>query len=180
MKATTTKSIRMTYRALLSYVLNTNYRSVSGVVGLALSIGALVLCIVQWGNLSVKQKIVLLFVASVFTVINPLMLALKTFRQYKLSVSYKNPITYTFGDEGIRIEQGEQTLDLSWDKIVKLMLTSSMFAIYTNRIHAFVIPLSELGEEKAKIMASVVQFTEQYRPHISGSLKGYRTGKGIA
>ena len=38
-----TKSVNMTFPALFSYVMNTNYRSMSGILGLVLSFGAIVI-----------------------------------------------------------------------------------------------------------------------------------------
>ncbi len=179
MKQANTKSVRMTYKALVSYILNTNYRSASGVMGLVISVGSLAALIATWDKSNVQNKLVLLAVGLLFTVINPIVLSFKAFRQLKLSPSYKKPIDYTFFDEGVGIRQGEQEITLTWDMIVRLMLTKSMLAIYTSRVHAFVIPVSELGEDSAKIITSVVQFTENYGPRLSGNLKAYRTGKGI-
>ncbi len=176
MKEAKTKSIKMTYRALLSYVLNTNYRSVAGIFSLTLSLVSIVVLILFFGQISTRSKMILLFVGLLFTVINPLLLAFRTFKQFKLSPSYKKPLSYTFGDEGIKIEQGEQTVDLTWNMIIRLLMTDYMIAIYTNRVHAFVIPLEELGKDRGKILASLVQFTAQYGPQISRSLKPYLAG----
>ena len=177
MKEVKTKSVNMTYKALLSYVLNTNYQSVAGIVSLGLSFASIVVLILFWGQLSGRSKALLLFMGLLFTVINPLLLAFRTFKQFKLSPSYKKTIIYEFRDDGIGITQGEQTMTLTWDRIVRLLMTNTMIAIYTNRIHAFVIPLSELGGDRAKIIASLVQFTAQYGPRLSGNLKVYETGK---
>ncbi|MDD6401095.1 MAG: YcxB family protein [Lachnospiraceae bacterium] len=173
------KSVTMNFSALYSYILNTNYRSVPGIMGLALSAGAIVLLIVGWDKLYIGRKIMIIIVALIFTVINPLMLALKTLQQLKLSPSYKKPLDYTFHNEGITISQGEISQSIEWSNIYRLMMTKKMLAIYTNRINAFVIPLSELGEDRGKIISSLVQFTVDYKPILSGNLKGYKSGKGI-
>lgn len=174
-----TKSVNMTFSALYSYVINTNYRSVSGILGILLSVGAIVLLGFQWNTMSSGQRIVFIMIALMFTVINPAALAFKTFRQFKLSPSYRQPLEYTFSDSGIGVSQGEQHMDLEWKGIYRLLLTKKMLAVYTNRIHAFVIPLSELGDEKGKILASVVSFTANYNPRVSKSLKRYQSGKGL-
>lgn len=179
MTATKTKSVNMTFPALYSYVLNTNYRSANGVIGIVLSLIFAVLAVVCWDRLASGYRTLCLLLALTFTVINPVVLAWKTFKQLKLSPSYKTPLIYTFTDDGITISQGELSQELPWDKIYKLLLTNSMFAIYTSRMHAFVIPLSELGEEKGKLIASVVQFSATYRPLVSKSLKRYQSGKGL-
>ena len=100
-----TKSVNMTFPALFSYVMNTNYRSMSGILGLVLSFGAIVMLVIGWNTTSGRQKAIFIIVALMFTVINPLSLAFKTFKQLKTSPSYKQPLVYTFGDNGIGVSQ---------------------------------------------------------------------------
>lgn len=179
MVSSKTKSINMNFPALYSYVINNNYRSVAGIMGILLSIGAFIIVIAFRGQLDVYQRVMFILVGLVFTVINPLSLAFKTFKQLKLSPSYKQPLEYTFGNDGIKVSQGETSLDITWDKIIRVMMTKKVIAIYTGRMYAFVIPLSELGEDRAKIVTAIVQFTAGYRPRLSGNLKEYKSGKGL-
>lgn len=174
-----TKSVKMTFKALYSYIINTNYRNISGYMGIFISVLSIVCVCFFWNSFAISTKIMLILVGLVFTVINPLMLAFKAFKQLKLSPSYKKPIDYTFYDDGIKISQGELSETLPWNKISALMLTKHMLAIYTSRIHAFVIPVSELGDDGPKILTSVVQFTSQYNPKLSSSLKRFLSGKGL-
>lgn len=179
MIASKTKSINMNFPALYSYVINNNYRSFGGVLGIFISIGALIILFTMWNSLSQGQKIMFLLLGLIFTVINPLSLAFKSYKQLKLSPSYKKPLQYTFTDNGITIAQEELTQDIEWRDICRVMMSSKMIAIYTGRMYAFVIPLSELGEDKAKIITAIVQFTMEYKPQLSKNLKEYQSGKGI-
>lgn len=173
------KSVNMTYKALYSFVLNTNVRCVAGVIGLAISFAAILVIIFKWGDLNSGSRTAYILLALAFTVINPMLLAVKAFRQLKLSPSYKKPIDYEFSDDGIIISQGEASLDVKWESICRLLKTNSMIAVYTSPVHAFVIPLSELGEDASKIIAKIVSFTAEYKPSVSRSLKQYQSGKGI-
>lgn len=179
MTDTKTKSVKMTFKALYSYVMNTNYRNIMGVLGLILSVGSIVILAVGWNQLSIINKIIFIIVALAFTVLNPLSLALKTKKQLATSPSYKEPLDYTFGSEGITISQGELSQEVKWSDITRIMLTKSMIAIYTGPMSAFVIPTSELGKDKGRILSTAVQFTAEYRPRLSSNLKVYQTGKGI-
>lgn len=179
MKEAKTKSVNMNFKALYSYIINTNYRNVSGFMGIFISVVSIACALIFWNSFATSTKVMLIIIGLVFTVINPLMLAFKAFKQLKLSPSYKKPIDYTFYDDGIKISQGDLSETLPWNRISALMLTKHMLAIYTSRIHAFVIPVSELGEDGPKILTSVVQFTSQYNPKISSSLKRFQSGKGM-
>ncbi|MBQ9200100.1 MAG: YcxB family protein [Lachnospiraceae bacterium] len=179
MTDTKTKSVKMTFKALYSYVLNTNYRNIMGVLGLFLSLGSIVILVLGWDKLSIINKVIFIIVALAFTVLNPLSLALETKKQLKTSPSYKTPLDYTFGSEGITISQGELSQDVKWSDITRIMLTKSMIAIYTGPMSAFVIPTSALGKDKGRILSTAVQFTAEYKPRLSSNLKIYQTGKGI-
>ena len=96
MKEANTKSVKMTFKALYSYVLNTNYRSYAGVIGLVISFGALVILAMNWNGFGTGQRAMLIIIGLVFTVINPLSLAFKTYQQLKLSPSHKMPLDYIF------------------------------------------------------------------------------------
>ncbi len=177
MKEAKKKSVNMTFQALYSYILNTNYRSLAGIIGVLVSLIGVVALVFGWETMSTGQRTLFILVALSFLVINPLSLAFKAWQQLKLSPSYKQPLDYTFGDDGITVEQGEAKQHIKWDKICRIMMTGKMLAIYTDRYHAFVIPLSELGDDKGKIITTVVQFTAGYYPRISSNLKVYLSGK---
>ena len=179
MKEANTKSVKMTFKALYSYVLNTNYRSYAGVIGLVISFGALVILAMNWNGFGTGQRAILIIIGLVFTVINPLSLAFKTYQQLKLSPSHKMPLDYTFSSDGITVAQGEATQLIKWDMICRIMMTNHMVAVYTSRIHAFVIPLSELGEDKGRILTAMVSFTANNEPRLSRNLKVYTSGKGL-
>lgn len=179
MKEANTKSVKMTFKALYSYVLNTNYRSYAGIIGLVISFGAIALLFANWSGFGTGQRAMLIIIGLVFTVINPLSLAFKTYQQLKLSPSHKIPLDYTFSSEGIKVTQGEVSQMITWDMICRIMLTKHMVAVYTSRIHAFVIPLTELGEDKGRILTAMVSFTANYQPMLSKSLRVYTSGKGL-
>lgn len=174
-----TKQVKMEFAPLYNYVMNTNYRNFAGVVSLGLSFVAAGVLVVKGSELSNAHRLAFAIIALLFTVINPLMLAFRTYKQLKLSESYKKPIQYTFRDSGITLKQGDLEQELEWKHICRILLTNKILAIYTSRIHACVIPLSQLGDDKGKILAAVVQFTAEYKPQISRSLKEYQSGKGL-
>lgn len=179
MEKSNKKTVNMTFKALYSFILNANIRNLAGILGLLMSISAIVLLVFKWDSMDSPKRVAYILIGLMFTVINPLLLAFKTFRQLKLSPSYKAPIEYNFTDEGITVSLGEQSMDIKWENICRIMKTNAMIAIFTSRVHAFVIPLSELGEDREKLISRMVSFTAQYRPQLSGSLKRYQSGKGL-
>ena len=99
-------------------------------------------------------------------------------KQLETSPSYQQPIEYTLYPEYLEVCQGEEHLEVGWELIYKIKLTGKMVAIQTGKMNAFVWPLSELGDEKASILSRVVQYTQEFRPILSGNLKEYRRSEG--
>ncbi len=76
--------------------------------------------------------------------------------------------------ESLNLDSSYQQEKLEWRHIYRLRLGRKMLAIHTSPVHAFVIPLSELGNDKDIVLSRLVQYTEPHKPHISGTLKHYR------
>lgn len=174
-----TKSVSMTFKALYSYILDSYYKKISGIISAIFSIASIVVLILGWGQMAVNQRILFIILGSLFTIVNPIMLAFKAFQQLKLSPSFKKPIVYTFGTDGITVTQEDASQEVKWEQICKISLSKNVLALYTGVIYAFIIPVSELGDAKGKILSVVVQYTANHSPKITNNLKGYLSGKGL-
>ena len=60
-----------------------------------------------------------------------------------------------FGEELVTVSQADQVQELPWDRIVKLIRTKHMVIIYTDRIHAYLLPVSVVGERMEEFAALV-------------------------
>ena len=83
-----------------------------------------------------------------FTIINPVMLYFKAKKQILLNPIFKNEIVYQFNEEGIEVCQGETTAAVAWEQIFKVIVTRKLLLIYTSKIHASILPLDQIEQEK--------------------------------
>ena len=172
-------SVKVDFNSLYSYILNTYYRCMTGYIGIGISTAAIMLLVFGWGNMSVKNRIVYLIVASAFYILNPFILFIKTLRQYKFNKTYREFFNYSINNESITISQGDNTQEIEWSKITKLMMTGKMIAVYTSNYHAFIIPLKEIKDKKPAILIRIVQFSDKKYLKITKNLKEYKSGKGL-
>lgn len=171
--------VNMNFKAMRDYVLRTHYGSLSGKLAIFVALLALVQFVTTINKEVPKNNRVLLIgIIVIVVILNPLFLTLRAYNQVKTSPYYKKPITYIFNSKGIVISQGENNEELSWDKIKKVIKTKHIIAVYTSKLHAFVLPIEELGSDASKIAALIVQSTEEYNTRVGKNLKELRSGNG--
>lgn len=126
------------------------YSGFSGIFGIILSVGALLLFAFGFGKWETYQLLLLLVLGVLFTVIQPVQFWLKAWQQVKLMPIYKEAISYSLDEGGIHVRQNEEALDLEWDKIQKVTESGKGIYIYTSPVHSFIFPKEQLaGEQEA-------------------------------
>lgn len=96
---------------------------------------------------SQNMKILLIGALVLMVVVMPANLALRTAQSVRLAAQYQLENRYTFSEEGILVEQGEEQELLGWDKIRKVRLGRSRIILYVTKNSAFLLPKDVVGEE---------------------------------
>lgn len=148
MESTLTASVKIKTKHMYSFLLHFCYSSIKDWFGVFLSIIALVVLVVRFEQLDDMGKIILLLIGLLFTIINPVMLYFKAKKQILLNPIFKNEIVYQFNEEGIEVCQGETTAAVAWEQIFKVIVTRKLLLIYTSKIHASILPLDQIEQEK--------------------------------
>lgn len=142
----TTIKVQMTTKVMYEFLLQHTYCNISGVAGVILGVGCLILgapAITQGDT----QKVLFLFLGIMIVFINPFMLRFKAAKQVKLTPMFRKPISYHLHEEGITISQEEEVMDIIWDNVARVVETPGTIIIYISRIRAFVLPKASMGAE---------------------------------
>lgn len=131
---------------MYEFMLNHTYRSMLGIVGVLISVLAIVALVVYGKNYDITKKLMFIFVALLFTVVNPISLYFKSKRQVKMNDSFNHPLCYTFSEDGIEVRQGEQSLNINWDDVIKVISSKNLVVIYISAINAFIFPKEQIKE----------------------------------
>jgi hypothetical protein len=54
---------------------------------------------------------------------------------------------YEVSEECIRVTQGEESGELPWDAVYKIVSNDKQVLIYSNRVNAYIIPRTQIGEQ---------------------------------
>ena len=91
---------------LYAFSMRHTYKSMSGIFGLIISFGSLIICAVRYKYLDKTAIMALIIIGLIFTVIQPLMLWSKANAQVKKNKSINAKLHYNISDNGITVSQG--------------------------------------------------------------------------
>lgn len=140
------------YRFLMYY----SYHGFRGIVNLVISFGAIILLMSGADEGYAFNKALLILIAALFTVINPIQLYIKAAKQVKLTPMFQHPLDYKVNAEGIFVRLKEEEMSLAWSDIYKIVETRKDFYFYTSFNRAHIFP-KEGYEEQCDLMRELIR-----------------------
>lgn len=130
--------------AFSMYHANAGFR---GIFNLVFTIAALFLLVFRWGALAASSRFLLVVCVLLFTVWQPFLLYTKARKQAKAPV-IRDAMSLCFDGEGLKVEQGGQNVSFAWDQMGRMDRMPTMIVLYMDRIHAYLLPKSAMGEHE--------------------------------
>lgn len=139
------------------------YHGFQGIVATLVGVWVLIMAGITFGKVEVMYTLLYLVLGVVFLVYVPVSLNLRSKQQIRNSEILKQALHYKIDDAGIHVSQGEQTADLDWKQIYKMVSTKNSLLIYSNRVNAYVIPRQAVGQQYEKVVGLAINHLEGYR-----------------
>ena len=144
-------NVKIGTKELFSFLMKHTYSGLSGVIGLVISVAALVLFLLGFAEGDPFRIVVLLFLASLFTIVNPAMLWVKAKGQSVKNPLYKDELHYFLNEKEVGLNVNGKKEVIEWSRIMNCKKTKSVYILYTTKIHAILLPVSGMNENKEKI-----------------------------
>lgn len=159
---------------IFQFLIHHTYQGIHGKIGLVISLACAVLFVRGLSDIEGNESkmIFLAILALLFTVINPIMLYTKAKRQSLTNPAYKNEMEYVLDDEGIKLFVGDQEGGIQWNRIIKIVETSSLYILYTTRINAFLWPKKDLGADRQNIIDYVLAHLDHAAVKLPKKMRG--------
>ncbi len=122
-------------------------RGYMGLFNVIFTVAAIILIFLRWDSFTFFYRWLLAFCATLFPVWQPLLLFTKARRQ-AVTGSVKDPEYITVSNDGIKVEQTGESVELNWDDVAKIQSLFGLIMIYTDRIHAFLLPGRYVGDAR--------------------------------
>lgn len=158
-------SVQITVQDMFLFLLHHSYRGVSLLIDVVITLGAIALLVFGFGGGDPAKTVVLLILALLFPVINPIQLYGRAKRQVKRNEVFQKPLDYMLTEEGITMSQGEVTQSFTWGDVYQIKEYQSQILVYTGRVYACIWPKRELA-------ACENEVRELFREHLQTKVAG--------
>ena len=155
--------IKITDKDMYRFNMHHAYTGFQGIFATVIGILVLVVAFLTKGDVETLYTGLYILIGIIFLIYMPVSLWLRSKRQILVSPVLKETLHYSLDDAGIHVTVGEQTADLEWKMIYKMISTKSNLLIYSSRINAYVIPRVQLGEQYEAVKQLAAQKLEKYR-----------------
>lgn len=137
--------INLTPEDMYHFNMHHIYTSFQGISSIVIGILIMGIAIASMKNTDVPSTILYLFVGAFIILYNPLTLKGRTRRQFQKNEILSHTLHFTIDEEGIQTSQGEQTAELPWKQMYRVVKTKHSVLVYSTRINAYVLPLNQIG-----------------------------------
>lgn len=131
---------------MFRFMLRHTYGCFVGVMGLLISLSAIVMLIIGYGRGNLFTTLLMVFVALMFTVINPFNLYLRAKKQVSRANSPETAISYTVSNAGIDMTRNGEYVAFKWERILKVYEGKTGFYVYLAPNQAFILPFRNFSD----------------------------------
>ena len=141
----------VTRRDMFSYLMNSAYRSVSGILLTVFGCFCIAVVFITWGEVELTVSLLLLLLGFMYTIYRPLHLWMLAGRRVK-KTTYAEPITYIFNEQGITSRQGEQEASSDWEALWKARIWGNILVIFVSVNVGIILPEEAIGENREALL----------------------------
>lgn len=139
------------------------YHGFQGIIATLVGVWVLIMAGLTFGKVNLMYTIIYILLGILFLIYVPGNLYLRSKKQISSSEVLKNALQYRIDDDGVHVSQGEQTADLPWKQIYKMVSTKNQLLIYSSRLNAYIIPREAVREQYQTILGLAISHLEGYR-----------------
>lgn len=135
-----TVKVNLTDNDLFQFLMYHNYHGAQGKLGIVVALLAFLAAVMTYGRVEMLYTVLYIVCGVVFIVYTPLALKWRAKRQFQLAPDLGEEMTYEFSDEGIKSSIKDQSVQVKWIDLFKIVGKGDYIYIYTDRLHASIIP----------------------------------------
>lgn len=144
-------SVQMKTSDMFDFLYWHSYHGITGIINYAISLIGVVALIAGFGKGNTAVTVMLVMLALLFTVINPLSLFYKAARQIKRTPMFQKPLYYRFDLKGFSVSQDSSSDSVEWNAVVMLRETGKNIILYLGAANAIVLPKREMDGQMKEL-----------------------------
>ena len=156
--------IKLDAKDLFRFNMQQAYRGMQGILSIILPSLVFAYAVTSFGKVSIGSTLVYVGLGIVFLVYVPISLWLRVNKTVKdENNALSKQLHYEFEEEVIRVSVGEESVEFQWENIFQMKTSGPLLLVYTNRINAYVLPLTQVGDKYEELSKLAHAKLEKYR-----------------
>lgn len=139
------------------------YHGFQGIFATVIGILVLIVAVATAGKIETMYTVLYFIFGLIFLIYVPVSLYMRSKQQILSSEVLRQALHYRVDEEGVHVSQNDQTADLLWNQIYKVVSTKSNLLIYSSRVNAYVIPRKAISDEYETVAQLAGNHLEKYR-----------------
>lgn len=155
--------VNLTEKDMYRFNLHHAYTGSQGILATLIALAVLAMAFVTRGRVSTGYTVLYFVFGLVFLVYMPITLWFRSKSLMKRLPVLRERIQYLVDAAGVHVTIGEESAELPWDMIYRMVSTKHNLLLYSTRINAYVIPRSQLGDNYEPLAALAREHLERFR-----------------
>lgn len=155
--------VTLTEQDMVRFNLYHTYSKFQSWFAMIVAVFAFFVAIWSYGRVSTTLTVIYFLVGGFVLVYIPGNTVLSAKHRIRLMPELLEPLHYRIDDTGVTVSKNEDSATLPWEQTYRVVAVKTAFYIYSNRIHAYVIPKTALTDEGEATFRSLV--TQHMEPH---------------
>lgn len=159
-----TLDIKLNAKDLYKFNMKQAYRGMQGILSIIMPILVFAYAVTSYGQVSIGSTLVYIGLGIMFLVYVPVSLWLRVNKIIKdENNALSKSIHYVFDEDTIGVSVGEESVEFKWENIFQMKTSGDLLLVYTNRINAYILPLSQVGDQYENLSKMAHAKLEKYR-----------------
>ena len=159
-----TFDIKVDAKDLFKFNIMQAYRGMQGALSIILPVLVFAYAVTTYGQVSLGSTLVYIGLGILFLVYVPVSLWLRVNKTVKdENNALSKSLHYEFEEDVIRVSVGEESVEFKWENIFQMKKSGDLLLLYTNRINAYILPLSQIGKKYDELSKLAHAKLEKYR-----------------
>lgn len=144
------------------------YTGFHGWFSVVVSILIFIVAKATYGRVETSYTVLYVIFGVIFLFYMPVTLWMRSGHALASSKVLQGTLHYLVDENGLTVSQGEETANLPWNQIYKMIGTKNNVLVYSNRTNAYVIPREQLKDAYGTLAQMAKEQLPDYRVRMKG------------
>ena len=159
-----TLDVKIDAKDLYKFNMMQAYRGMQGILSIILPILVFAYAVTAYGKGDIGSTLLYVGLGIVFLVYVPVSLWLRVNKVMKdENNALSKTLHYEFEEDAIRVSVEAESVEFKWENIYQMKTSGDLLLVYTNRINAYILPLSQVGDKYTELSKLAHAKLEKYR-----------------